>query len=299
MEEDENGVEVFIEESTLEIVDNGEDTDWRFELKFLCNEEVISKLTNSKGKLIRKRIEQKRNVNIKVESCSVTIKGNAETDITLAEKEIRKTGSKSQKPQLTHFLSIPFNNEEIKNNHIKFKDEILETDCAIHKLDASFFYKPEKLHLTLVMLTLENEEKVEDANKCLIECKEKIIDPILNEETLSVTLSGVNIMNNKPSSTRILFGVVENEKLQQIANEIAQFFSERGFIKLDRPQVKLHVTLINTSKAKRKRAFNATEIIEKYKDFHFGTHEIKQIHISKLLGKSDDGYYESAGRLEF
>jgi activating signal cointegrator complex subunit 1 len=74
---------------------------------------------------------------------------------------------------LTHFVSIPFNTEEIMGNFQKFIDEIASDSSII--LDPKAFEKPQRLHQTVLPIVLiDNEEKTQ-AIKCLTECQEAVI----------------------------------------------------------------------------------------------------------------------------
>lgn len=67
--------------------------------------------------------------------------------------------------------------------------------------------------------------------------------------------------------------------------------------------VKLHVTLMNTKyrtntleRKKRKwtkrEPFDATSILEKYKEFHFGESLFDRIHLSYMSSVGEDGFYK-------
>lgn len=102
--------------------------------------------------------------------------------------------------------------------------------------------------------------------------------------------------------------IEENEdlNLQKIANDMVDFFYERGLLKSHRGDVKLHVTMINTkyrdkdteSPQKRKKRwiprkpFDATRIMEKYKDYDFGETILDEIHLSLMSSVGDNGFYK-------
>lgn len=236
--------------------------------------------------------------------------------IGAASKDRTKPPQRSWQPRqnFTHFLSISFATEEIKSNFARFKSEV-QNHPETRQLHDSLFQTPEKIHITISMLVLSSDEDEQTAVECLKECKSTIIDPVLNGEPLTVKVAGVGIFSDcKPSAVNVVFGKVQSEPLQQLANEMARFFESRGFIKLDSENVKLHLTLINTwlfndgaaeseeqrnsARQIKKAKFDSTSILEKYKDFHFGSLVVDEIHISKLNVKVENGYYESAGILK-
>lgn len=301
----------------IEVVDNGR----KFQLKVHVPQIFHSQIIGAKGST-KKRLEQETGVKIEVpkigsKDTNVLIKGNAKKDVVSAKNRIDliMIAGRSRQ-QFTHFLSVSFATDEIKNNFLRFKNEVLN-DPEVFGLHESLFQKPEKLHLTLVMLVLlDNQDRV-IAAEYLQDCKEMIVDNVLQNKPLKATLAGLDYMNDDPSAVDVLYAKVVSEELQQISNEIAQYFASRGFIKLQYDNVKLHVTLINSrfsenddaiekdefqdlrgESRNQRNTFDASKILKKYKDFHFGSVDIDEIHLSQRYSKSSNGYYESTGVLK-
>jgi activating signal cointegrator complex subunit 1 len=221
------------------------------------------------------------------------------------------------KQQFTHFLSISFATRDIMDNFDKFKSEILN-DPEIYGISESLFQNPQKLHLTMTTLSLLDNEDRAVAAELLQDCKEMIIEPILQNKPLKVKLMGLNYMNDDPSSVDVLYGNVVSEELQEISDAIAEYFSSRGFTQQKTEHVKLHVTLINSlfrdnddavikdenlmqSREKEKMAretFDASRILKKFKSFYFGEFIAKEIHLSQRFSKASNGYYEATGILK-
>lgn len=124
-------------------------------------------------------------------------------------------------------------------------------------------------------------------------------------------------MNDDPSAVDVLYGKIVSEELQQISNGIAEYFASRGFIQLRNDHVKLHVTLINSrfgdqddavekdevqdqrdANRNQRKTFDASKILKKYKDFHFGSLNVSEIHLSQRYSKATNGYYEATGVLK-
>jgi len=169
---------------------------------------------------------------------------------------------------------------------------------------------------------LPSEAEQNKARECLTPCKEMIIDPILNGQPLTVTVKGVSVFSDrKPTATNVLFGLVVSAELQEISNKIAKHFADRGLFNLNEEDVKIHLTMINTTFFKpdkegeheqheggrrdfrrrrhHHRRFDATQILETYKDFYFGSLTLNEIQISVMGSKADDGSYLSIGSLKF
>lgn len=329
-----------------EIVDNGCTMGWKFELKFQLARQFHLKIRNAKANK-EKLLEQKTIIQLpQGDSMEVIIKGNSESEVISTKQRIielllpgqsssSSSGLSSSRPRskagagenrrpsqkLTHFLSIPLTTDDIKKNFSIFNDDVINS-FGLHK---SLLQKPEKLHLTIVMLALSDEDDEAKAIGCLNLCQQTIIDPILNGKLLTVSLAGVDVFSDEnPSAAYVLFGKVISEDLQQIANQVSKFFADQGLGKpyksrnsQQQEDVKLHATLINSQffkeddsevKAKKstgkrfqkRKPFNATAIIKKYKDFNFGSLQVNEIQISRLEGEKDaNGFYSSIGNLKF
>lgn len=82
-----------------------------------------------------------------------------------------------KKIHYTHFLSIPLNKKEIIDKYISFKNDVLEQyNKTTHNIDESLFQKPCKLHLTIGMLKLFDDDDKKQAIDALSDCKENIIE---------------------------------------------------------------------------------------------------------------------------
>lgn len=302
----------------IETIDNGR----KFQLKVHVPQMFHAQIIGAKGST-RKRLEQETKTTILVpkmgaKDTNVIIKGTTKRDVVSAKNRIDLIMIAGRaKQQFTHFLSVSFATEEIKTNFQKFKNDVLK-DSAMFGIDESLFQKPEKLHLTVVMLVLlDNQDRV-IASELLQDCKEMIIEPILQDEPLRVSMTGLNYMNDDPSAVDVLYANIVSDKLQEIANEVAQYFASRGFIQLQHENMKLHVTLMNSrfsehddaiekdegendrdKNRQQRKTFDASRILKNFKDFHFGTFVVNELHLSQRYSKASNGYYESTGVIKF
>lgn len=319
-EEEDYDCELEIDEDDfyeIETVDNGR----KFQLKVHVPQTFHSQVIGTKGNT-RRRIEQETGTTILVpkmgsKDTNIVVKGSTKKSVVSAKNRLDLIMIAGRaKQQFTHFLSVSFSTDEIKSNFIKFRSQILN-DSEIFGLNESLFQKPEKLHLTIAMLVLlDNQDRV-IAAEYLQDCKEMIIDQVLQKGALKVQMTGLDYMNDDPSSVDVLYAKVASEDLQVIANEVAQYFASRGFIQLQNDNVKLHVTLINSrfgdsddavekndsqeqrdGNRNQRNTFDASKILKKYKDFHFGTLTVSEIHLSQRYSKSSNGYYESTSVLK-
>lgn len=249
---------------------------------------------------------------------NVIIKSTSKRSIVSAKNRLDLiTAAGRAKTQFTHFISAAFTSTEIQENFLRFKNEILN-DKEIFGIDDSLFQNSQKLHLTITTLSLLDNEDRSIAAEFLKDCKEYIIDPILEGNPLKVKLEGINYMNDDPSAVDVLYAKVVSEKLQEISNGIAEYFASRGFIQLKHDHVKMHVTLINSlfrdnddaivkeenqqrgdrDRMNQRVTFDASTILKKFKDFYFGELVFNEIHLSQRYSKATNGYYESTGILK-
>jgi len=159
-----------------------------------------------------------------------------------------------QRQPFTHFISIPFNSEDIQKNFNDFKQSVLEECSGSRGVDASIFQAAERLHLTVGMLvSLSNGERTL-AKETLEKCKEEVIIPHLEgvKFPLKARLENLNYMNDDPSEVHVLYGNValsgcDLDMLQTLANKIVDYFVLKNVMpKKQYDAVKLHVTLMNT-----------------------------------------------------
>lgn len=118
-------------------------------------------------------------------------------------------------------------------------------------------------------------------------------------------------MNKDPSRVDVLYANVNivghdtNQKIQDLSNDIVDYFHKHGLMKKEHDNVKLHATLLNSRyrrerspmKGKRPKriAFDAKPILEKYGDYDFGKQEFNSIHLSDIASVDKNGYYGCKG----
>lgn len=69
------------------------------------------------------------------------------------------------------------NKKDIMDNYNSFKNDVLEKyDKTAYNIDEALFQTPSKLHLTIGMLKLLDDNEKKQAIDALMNCKEKIIE---------------------------------------------------------------------------------------------------------------------------
>lgn len=303
----------------IETIDEGK----KFQLTFHVPPTCHGRIVGAQG-ITRKRLQEETNTTIVVPlrralDTNVVIEGTKREEVLAAKNKIDLiVNAAKSKQRFTHFLSIPFTNDETKTNFLKFKDDVLrDTETADVDFLTILFQKPEKLHLTIFMLQLLDDKDSDRAIESLEECKKMIVERFLQDAPIQVSMTGVFSLNDNPSACRVLSGNIISEKLKELTNEVAKYFASRGLGKLERDSINLHVTLMNTKFAdrnrkkqeesgdnrkvswSRRRTFDATRIIENFKDYYFGTFTVHKIHLSQLQAKAPNGYYESTSFVTF
>ncbi|XP_065224309.1 uncharacterized protein LOC135848338 [Planococcus citri] len=255
----------------------------------------------------------------KHEKGKVEIKGKSRVGVLAAYRRIKilLTTARAKIPH-THFLSIPMMNAEIVKNFQRFKEEVLDTCGKCAGICEDLFQNPGKLHLTLGMILLTDDKERDIAVNTMISSKEDIIKPLFGGRALQVRVRGLQLMNDDPSEVKVLYAKVEDPSdeglLQELADKMVDYFVDAGLIETDRTSVKLHMTVMNSvflvkkvhgeeyayagsKKVKKWHFFDASKIMELYKDYDFGVMVIDSIHLSQRHTRTENGYYIATCKL--
>lgn len=145
-------------------------------------------------------------------------------------------------------------------------------------------------------------------------------------ERLKIVMEGLEIMNDDPKDVNVLYAKVHldppkyNASFQRFVNGLSDAFAKRGFFSFNHrfynklidikilafvnqqyDNVKLHVTVMNSifrnseadeSEKVKRKSFDASLILEKYKNFKFGIADLKALHLSIRFQFGDDKYYK-------
>ncbi|XP_047516216.1 activating signal cointegrator 1 complex subunit 1 isoform X1 [Pieris napi] len=304
-----------------DLQENDDDTDFEVQMidsdryctTFHVSKHYLGNIIGKKG-AIKMRIQRDTKTDIKIprmgENKDVVIYGPSIPSVKAARRKINMIViSARMRQRSTHFISLPMNSEEIVKNFDKFKEMVLQ-DCRGRGLHESIFIRASKLHITVgVMCLMDNEERLL-ASKYLAEVKEHIMPMIQNHLPLKLRLKGLSYMNDDPKEMHVLYGSVQEDDahkgvLQDMIDAIAQFFFKKGLManEFGRDNVKIHVTLLNSkyrgktiendSPTKQQReSFDGSEILEKFNDYDFGVMEINNIHLSQRKSLAPDGFYQ-------
>lgn len=273
----------------------------KFTTSFYVPSSLLSYIVGTKASKLRS-LEKTTNTQIKVpkqnEKGDVKIIGDTERKVASARTQISMiVMQRKDKLPISHFVSIPMVSQSIKEKLTEFKREILKDPAR--GVTESIFQNPEKLHLTITTLTLVDDEEINAAKTVLNNCYEEVLSKIFDRnKKYRIHLKGLEIMNDDPYSVNVLYGNVQmddNVELQRASEAIAEYYRKSGLAKKQYDNVKLHVTLMNTSfrrPEEKRETFDADDILKKYKDYYFGVVDLKNIHLSVRFTGIDE-YYES------
>lgn len=292
--------------------------DSRYCTSFHVSKHYLGSIIGKKGATVS-RIGRDTKTDIKIprqgENKDVTIYGANESSIKAARRRINIIVMSSRMKQTaTHFISIPMNFPNIMKQFENFKASVLR-ECSGCGLEESLFIRAERLHLTVgVMCLMDNEERL-TASKLLTDARDKYIVPLLqNYLPLKIRLKGLSYMNDDPKEINVLYGCVEEVNapsglLQQVVDAIVTHYYKAGFMDKEygRDNVKMHVTLLNSKyrgrtkgvdedtnvRNKKRETFDGSQILSKFSDYDFGTVELNDIHLSQRNSTGPDGYYQS------
>lgn len=278
----------------------------KFMTSFYVPSTLLSFIIGPKG-IKLKNLQRNTNTLIKVpklnEKGEVKITGDTERKVASVRTQISMIISqRKEKLPISHFISIPLASESINNNFEKFKQEVLNDPPR--GVTDSIFQNLNKLHLTISVLTLVDDEEINAAKQVLNQCYEEAISHLFpKNKKYSIILQGLEIMNDDPSEVNVLYGNIhmedpkENENLQEMAEKIAEYYYKSSLAKRQYDRVKLHATLLNTSfrsPEEKKETFDTTNILKKYHNYYFGTAEFSSIHLSIRFTGGYSSYYETA-----
>ncbi|KAJ4868420.1 putative eukaryotic LigT [Raphanus sativus] len=230
----------------------------------------------------------------------------------------------------THFISLPlaiypelkqkvetFRNSILGNDHdkkpLKFQSTLDEMG-----IEKSMFISPNSLHLTVVMLKLENKEAV-DAAQDILKSVSTSVRHALDNRPVFIRLKGLDCMNGSLDKTRVLYAPVEEVggegrllRACSILLSLRAYFSSyiiigafvnAGFAGKDaKSRLKLHVTMMNATYRRDKSkgmTFDAREIHKEFGRKDWGEYLIREAQISKRFWYDSKGYFHSCGSLLF
>ncbi|XP_076329803.1 uncharacterized protein LOC143235475 isoform X2 [Tachypleus tridentatus] len=213
------------------------------------------------------------------------------------QKIVKKNMKKSPKKQRpNYFVAIQVSNPEVHCHIKKVQDHIVEIEknlqLAVIPLTT--------LHLTLLVMHLENEEDMKRACNTLSSCYDNIKENI-NANPIHLEFHGLSHFQNQ-----VLFAKVKNgkERLDCIAEAVARCFYENGLTETDETDYKAHLTIMKLSRSPKLRKKGIKHIKSSYytefKNSNFGIQTVHSLQLLKMARADDEsGYYVFSHECKF
>jgi len=212
-----------------------------------------------------------------------------------------------------HFLNIQLSSIKLSETFEEFKKRVLKMN--LRGIDESLFQYPERLHLTLSLMTFLNNTELNETLAKLSSVTSDLQQKHFGaNKAITLRIQGVEYMNDDPGEVDVLYAKAnineESDKFQSFIDDVVSEFSSLGFLKKEHERVKLHATIINslfrddhneqtTQKGSKKNrvTFNAKPILEKFSDFFFGDVVINSLDIAVRRTFDADGRYKVAASI--
>ncbi|CAJ0604780.1 unnamed protein product [Cylicocyclus nassatus] len=257
---------------------------------------------------LRQEIEESTDCQLKIPKKGQT--GNVEIESSVGLENVQRCLDRlelllidaKKKAKVTHFIAIPCTAPEIVEAFEKFKEAVtVDERIPERSRNPKLFTAPLKLHITVCVLWLFDEEEQKKAADVIEGCRKEII-ATLPKIPYEVEVNGVEGFDNKSTNLKVLYGGIHSEALQNVCDLLRRRLVQAGMSPakekskstLDSP-VRMHMTLMKSTYANRRKpkAFDAKLILDDYKDYHFGTFAVDKIYICSMQGiDKETGFYQ-------
>ncbi|KAJ7363358.1 positive regulation of delayed rectifier potassium channel [Desmophyllum pertusum] len=219
---------------------------------------------------------------------------------TSADKDGRLSPEGKKKPERiipNYFLAIRVSNPQIHSG-IKIVQDSITTQNK--KLQPAFIPLA-TLHVTLMVLHLEDAEQIQKAIEVLNQCKTRL-EPILNNSALTLTFSGLGHFGHQVLYVK-LSGEEGMEVLQSVENTVREIFTDEGIPSTDSREFNPHLTVMKLSRNPKLRRKGIKKIPEEsyasWVDMSFGEEPVNAIHLCSMSEKDKDGFYKCVATVRF
>ncbi|TYI64569.1 hypothetical protein E1A91_D09G097700v1 [Gossypium mustelinum] len=221
--------------------------------------------------------------------------GNISVELEVADDEESVKVDVSVRPLDSN---APKENEEPKSSN--------KSDLKIGK---SVFIKPQTFHLTVLMLKLWNQKRVDLAAQVLKSTSSRVLDALDNRPVF-VRLKGLDLMRGSLAKAQVIYAPAEEidseNRLLHACKIMIDAFVEAGLVidKDAKSELKLHATVMNARHRKRGKkgrfsSFNARAIFEHFGSEEWGEYLIREAHLSQRFKYDENGYYHCCASIPF
>ena len=269
----------------------------------------------------------------------ITVRGLSEQSVLDAKVRLEFIVEKNRdRLPYTHFVSVPLDMASLQPKAAAFLDTLRDEHCTeAARLEKEMIQRPEKLHLTLLMLRLHNAEDVAKAGACLRRCEGALRALFTAQDKL--TLKGVDCMNDDPTTVNVAYLCVDDDagkqKLLDAADSVSKEFILDGLATSKEAEGGrlLHATIINSkwrrerteeeeavaaaaaaaaagggswadddplvSKKRERVPFDMTSVFEAFGKVDLGAHKLTRLEVSTMQEKGETGYYDAVQSISF
>lgn len=211
---------------------------------------------------------------------------------------------KARKPKPNYFVAIRVSDLCIHSRVQTVQDTVVSHDKRLEPALVPL----ETLHLTLLVIHLENKEQIEKAKKILQQCRIEILKHVLPSGAFTLKFKGLDYFTDGWQPQAVLFvkpvGREEIKILHDVADVVRDTFTRQGIPSTDTREWKPHVTVINLNKAPNLKNEGISKIPEESfstcRDLDFGEEQVSSLHLCSMGPEmAQDGFYNCVAKIDF
>ena len=222
-------------------------------------------------------------------------------DVDMAAVDMKDSPSKlKKKPKRimpNYFIAIRVSNPVIHSGVKIVQDSVVSHD---EKLMPALIPLA-TLHLTLLVLHLEDEEKIQKATEVLHQCRTSL-EPVLLNSALTLNFAGLENFRHQVLFVK-LCGEEGIVRLNTVANVVRDTFAKEGIPSTDSREFSPHLTVMKLTRSPKLRKRGIRKIpLESYAtwtDFDFGEERVSSLHLCSMNKKEEDGFYKCVTTIKF
>ena len=222
-------------------------------------------------------------------------------DVDIAAVDMKDSPSKlKKKPKRimpNYFIAIRVSNPVIHSGVKIVQDSIVSHD---EKLKPALIPLA-TLHLTLLVLHLKDEEKIQKATEVLHQCRTSL-EPVMLNSALTLNFAGLNHFRHQVLFVK-LCGEEGIVRLNTVANVVRDMFAKEGIPSTDSREFSPHLTVMKLTRSPKLRKRGIRKIpLESYAtwtDFDFGEERVSSLHLCSMNKKEEDGFYKCVTTVKF
>lgn len=222
-------------------------------------------------------------------------------DVDIATVNMKDSSSKlRKKPKRivpNYFIAIRVSNPVIHSGVKIVQDSIVSHDENLKPA----LIPLATLHLTLLVLHLEDEEKIQKATEVLHQCRTSL-EPVLLNSALTLNFAGLDNFRHQVLFVK-LCGEERIVRLNTVANVVRDTFAKEGIPSTDSREFSPHLTVMKLTRSPklRKRGIRKipSESYATWTDFDFGEERVSSLHLCSMNKKEEDGFYKCVTTVKF